>query len=220
MAINIDWKNKIINIPKADTTLVGTDPVTGREIRELDVDVFRLALKALEAEVSIEGGMTELDTHSHNTTVTVGGVALARVVEIINGFKVTFEDGQYAVNLVGANNNISEVSTVNQVSIRPSNSAGLIVVTQGSGVIPQDILDIASAVWDEILTGHTTPDSAGAVFTLIKKILGNDQEIDKVLKELIIFDDDGSTPILRFNLEDGNGNASAANIFKRIKKSL
>jgi len=35
------------------------------------------------------------------------------------------KDGQYAVNLVGANSNVGDVVNVNQVSVRSSNSAGL-----------------------------------------------------------------------------------------------
>lgn len=91
------------------------------EIRQLDINTFRLELKDLEDDE----GMPFLDTHSHNQPVTVGGVTLARVVEIINNYTITFEDGQYAVNLVGANSNIADVTNVNQVSVRSANSAGL-----------------------------------------------------------------------------------------------
>lgn len=119
MAITIDWGTGIINVPKMDLVLIQSAPT---EIRELDLNVFRLNLK--EEENSVDG-ISFLRTHKHNTTVAVGGVVLARVIEIINGYTVTFEDGQYAVNLVGANSNVSEVVNVNQVSIRSSNSAGL-----------------------------------------------------------------------------------------------
>jgi hypothetical protein len=119
MAITVDWANKIINVPKADMTLVQSNPT---EIRRLDIDAFRLTLKDLEDDE----GMPFLDTHRHNTSVDVGGVTLARVVEIINGYTITFEDGQYAVNLVGANSNIADITNVNQVSVRSSNSAGLV----------------------------------------------------------------------------------------------
>jgi hypothetical protein len=70
--------------------------------------------------------MPNLVTHRHNTEVLLGGVTYARVVEIISGYTITFEDGQYAVNLTGANSNIGDVVNVNQVSIRSANSAGLI----------------------------------------------------------------------------------------------
>lgn len=120
MAISIDWGTKIINVPKVDTTLVQASP---NEIRQLDLDTFRLALNDLQDN---EQGITYDTTHRHVAPITVGGVTLARVIEIINGYTVTFEDGQYAVNLVGANSNVADVANVNQVSIRPSNSAGLV----------------------------------------------------------------------------------------------
>jgi hypothetical protein len=63
----------------------------------------------------------------------VGGVTLARVVEVINGYTVTFEDGQYAVRLEGANHNIGDVKNVNQVSLVIGNTAGLIVTSSGGG---------------------------------------------------------------------------------------
>lgn len=120
MAITIGWAAKIIYVPRADMALIQSSPL---EIRELNLNVFRMALKALEAS---EEGMPFLDTHNHNAEVSVGGVTLAMVVEIINGYTITFEDGQYAVNLVGANSNVADVVNVNQVSVRSANSAGLI----------------------------------------------------------------------------------------------
>jgi hypothetical protein len=120
MAISIDWANKIITIPRADLTLIQSTPV---EIRELNLNLFRLELKDLEDNIE---GMTFLDTHTHNTEVLLGGIVYARVIEIINGYTITFEDGQYAVNLVGANSNVGDRVNVNQVSVRSANSAGLI----------------------------------------------------------------------------------------------
>jgi hypothetical protein len=92
------------------------------EIRQLNLDTFRRTLKDLEDDPE---GMPFPNTHNHNTTVEVGGVLLSRVIEIINGYTITFEDGQYAVNLVGANSNVGDVVNVNQVSVRSANSAGL-----------------------------------------------------------------------------------------------
>lgn len=119
MTIYVDWGQKIIHVARADMVQVQTVPTP---IYQLDLDYFRLTLKDLEDDAD---GMAFLDTHRHNTTVEVGGAILARVVEIINGYTVTFEDGQYAVNLVGANSNVGDVVNVNQVSVRSSNSAGL-----------------------------------------------------------------------------------------------
>jgi len=100
-------------------TLIQSVPT---EIRQLNLDTFRLTLRNLEDS---EDGMAFERTHKHNTSVTVGGVTLARVIEMINGYSITFEDGQYAVNLVGANSNVGDVVNVNQVSVRSANSAGL-----------------------------------------------------------------------------------------------
>jgi len=156
MAISIDPLTHVIYVPKADMDLVQGSP----EIRELDLDVFRLQLKAYEAA---EYGIYLLKTHNHNTEVSLGGLTFARVIEILPPYTVSFEDGQYAVNLVNANSNVSDKTNVNQVSVRSSNSAGLIQVTSGSGVLPSDITDIANAVWDELLISHTTGGSAAKI---------------------------------------------------------
>jgi hypothetical protein len=143
MAITIDYLTRIISIEKVDMTLVQSTPF---EIYELDIDAFRLTLKDIEDSV---GGMPFVDTHRHFTTVTVGGVTLARVVEIINGYTITFENGTYAVNLVGANSNIADVTNLNEVQIRSANSAGL---TE---------LNLASAIWDAVVANHLTAGTTG-----------------------------------------------------------
>ena len=120
MAVTINWSNYVINIPKADLTLVQSSPI---EIRELDVNWFRLQLKSIEDNTL---GITYPKTHNHNTSVTLGGFEYARIVEILPPYTVTFEDGAYAVNLVGANNNVSDRVNFNQVAVRSFNSAGLI----------------------------------------------------------------------------------------------
>jgi len=62
---------------------------------------------------------------------------------------VTFEDGSYAVNLVGANSNISDITNLNSVSVRAANSAGLIDS------------DLANSVWDTLIAGHLTAGTTG-----------------------------------------------------------
>jgi hypothetical protein len=141
--VTIDWPAKIINVPKTATTLVQTDPF---EIRELDIDAFRLRLKDLEDDVE---GIPWPTTHNHNTIVTVGGVTLARVVEIINGYTITFENGNYAVNLVGANSNIADVTNLNYVQVRAANSAGLVE------------LNLENVVWDAPTVNHLTAGTTG-----------------------------------------------------------
>jgi hypothetical protein len=148
MAITVDWGTRTINVPKADMSLIQASP----EIRELDLEWFRLQLKDLEDS---EEGMCFPDTHIHNTEVTIAGVTLARVIEIVNGYTITFEDGTYSVNLIGANTNVMDVINKNQVASRSWNSAGLINVT---GL---DAGSIADAVWDEAVDAHTTSGTFG-----------------------------------------------------------
>jgi hypothetical protein len=119
MAISIDWPSKVISIAKADMILLQTIPV---EIYQLNLQSLHEILRDLEDSPE---GMVFETTHKYNDVVPVGGVTLARVMQIINGYSVTFEDGQYRVNLTGANTNLADVSNVNQVSVSSSNSAGL-----------------------------------------------------------------------------------------------
>lgn len=119
MAISIDWGTKVISVPKSYLTLIQAFPT---EIYDLPLNQFRLDLKTLEASIH---GVAYVRTHNHNTEVNLSGITYARVIEIINGYTVTFEDAQYAVNLTGANSNVGDVVNVNQVSVRSQNSAGL-----------------------------------------------------------------------------------------------
>ena len=185
MAISIDWATKVISVPQADLTHIsGT-------LYELDTDAFRLELKDLEDD---EVGKPFLDTHRHNTAVTVAGTTFARTVEIINGYSITFEDGQYTVKLVGSNNNIFDVENgilnQNQVQIIAGNSAGLIVSETTSGLTIEE-----STQLDEIhstLPGiESDIDTLQVDTELVHKILRNKLVTDPDTGMLTIYDDDG-----------------------------
>jgi hypothetical protein len=159
MAISVDWATKIISVPQSYLTNLGGG------LYELDVDVFRLDLKNIEDS---EDGMSFLNTHNHNTSVTLSGVTYARTFEIINGYTVTFENGNYTVKCVGANHNISDVKNINSVSLLIGNSSGMVVV-QSSVLTAQDKLDIADAVLDELVSDHNV---SGSLADELKKKLG------------------------------------------------
>lgn len=121
MAVLIDWGTKIISVPKADLTFIsGT-------LYEHNTDAFWEELKTLEAS---EEGMPFPDTQDHNLEYTVVGVTYAQKVEIINGYKIEYENGYYSVRLAGSNNNLFDVEggilIQNNVQVIPCNSAGLI----------------------------------------------------------------------------------------------
>lgn len=164
MAISIDWGTKIITVEQADLT-----NISGANY-SLDVDVFRLALKDLEDS---EDGIAFPMTHNHVAPISVGGVTLARVIEIINGYTISFEDTgtPYSVRLDGANNNIADVANlIANVSIRSSNSAGLIQVDTGGGAVltANEILDNQS-----IETGFSMRESLRLILSsLAGKISG------------------------------------------------
>lgn len=151
MSISVDPLNHIISIPQDYLTLIsGT-------LYELDTNQFRLDLKSWEDS---EEGIGQLKTHNHNTTVLISGVTYARAIEILAPYCVCFEDGIYTVLLKGSNNNIADVGNhvlnQNSVQVIPGNSAGLQIVTSGSGVTDQDKTDIITGVWANIERTLTT----------------------------------------------------------------
>jgi hypothetical protein len=134
MAITIDYSNPaqyVINVPRADMTLVSSSPT---EIRQLNIDDFRATLGDLQDDAE---GMVFPTAFVHTAPLTVAGVTLARVVEILDPYVIEFEDGQYNVNIVGGNSNLSDVTIKNQVGLNTANSAGLQQVTSGSGLSPE-----------------------------------------------------------------------------------
>lgn len=128
MTISVNYITNVITIEKVDMTLVTTSPY---EIRELDIDVVRNALRTIEAG---EAGTIYPRTHNHNTEVTLGGVTYSRLVEFLAPYTITLEDGAYACNLTGANNNLVDRLNLNTVQVRANNSAGLQTVASGSGL--------------------------------------------------------------------------------------
>jgi len=162
MAISIEWGTKVITIPKTYLTL---DSGT---LYELDSDVFRLDLKGLEES---EEGMAHLDTHQHNTTVTISGVTYVRTIEIINGYSIEFEDDPYTVIITGSNNNFHDVASgilvQNQVQVIPSNSAGYIQIAVGSGLTQAEhdaLIQIDTRVDVDVSSRGTDADTADAVW--------------------------------------------------------
>lgn len=125
MAYIVNWATKVVVIPKADITLISSSP----EVYSLDVLDFWGKIHIIQ---SSDNGMPYLDIMRSNVPVTLGGVTYARSVEVINGYRIEFENGSYQINLSGANNNLLDARVQNSVSLNSSNSAGL-VVSSGAG---------------------------------------------------------------------------------------
>ncbi len=122
MAITIDYSDPaeyIINIPRADMTLIATVP---SEIRQLNIDDLRTELGDLQDDAA---GVWAPTAFFHTPPLTISGVTLARVVEILDPYVIQFEDDLYNVNITGGNSNISDKTIKNQVGVNTANSAGL-----------------------------------------------------------------------------------------------
>jgi hypothetical protein len=145
MAVTIDYNTYIISVDKSDTQFVGTNPATGLEVRQLDVVIFGQLLADVQDNSPDVWAPT---AYSYTQPADVGGVQLAPVLLILSPYTVTFEDGQYAINFVGGNTNLGDFVNVNQVSIRPNNSAGQTF----SDVINSQSFENAS-VWVDSIEG-------------------------------------------------------------------
>jgi len=135
MAISVTWTTGVVFVPKADTVLVGTDPISGREIRQFDTDLFHQNLR--KAEETEEGRAWPL-THMYNAIVILGGVTYEPQMEMVNNYQTEFEAGTYRVVFTNTNNNIADFSVINGVSIQPQNAAA---------ASPGQASAVADAVW-------------------------------------------------------------------------
>jgi hypothetical protein len=172
----LDWSEKIVHINKTDMILVQTDPV---EIYQLDLYDFHVALHSIEES---DNGIVNSTIHSHIPPKTVAGVILARVVEVINDYNILFEDGQYNVNVVGGNSNVSDRTIKNQVGVNTANSAGLQDLSSlqqasfGEGVVAMDQINGTAGTTYPIGTkGKPVNNWADA------KTIANRQNISKIL---------------------------------------
>ena len=129
--LSADWKNKIIHVPQSYLTSLGSDSF------ELDTEAFKIDLRNLEQS---EAGIAQADILNHNTSVSLSGIEYARIIEITNGYTITFEatGSPYRVFLKGSNNNILDVTNLNEAVVAPNNSAGLINLSEIQQVIFQD----------------------------------------------------------------------------------
>lgn len=137
--VSVDWATKVITVDQSGLT--GPIQTTPIEVYQLDLDDFRLQLKNLEDDAL---GIPHVDTHQHNPPVTISGVTLGRVVEVINDYTVTFlPDAPWAVDIIGGNSNVSDRMNPNNVSIRAANSAGL---TDPDAVV-RAIMSLLPHIW-------------------------------------------------------------------------
>ena len=102
---------------------------------------------------------------------------------------------------------------------------------------PTDIVNITDAVWDEPKSAHLIGGSTGEALNMIKsdtaqlrldalqiialitevlKYDKNRTKLDSVNKQLIVYDDDNSTILRKFQLKDSAGGPSLTEVFERL----
>lgn len=119
MSIEIDWATYVITIHRDHMLLIQSTPI---EIRQLDLTSFHTVLRAIEDDPL---GIPHPDTHRYSSATEISGVVLALVVELLEPYTITFDDGLYAVNITGGNSNLADRVNINNVGVRTANSAGL-----------------------------------------------------------------------------------------------
>jgi len=156
--ISINHATFVISIPKADTTLIGTNAITGYEIRSYDEYAL---MREVADYLCSEQGQALPNAFNHATQVTISGVNYARSLTFLNPYTVTFENGSYQVRLTGGtNNNLLDVINPNSVSVISSNSAGLqtVNISGGGGATPTEIWTHPSRTLTTSTTGmFSTP---------------------------------------------------------------
>jgi hypothetical protein len=143
MATTIDWGTKVITVQQADLIQVQTLPI---EIYQLNLATFHNELRDLEDDAL---GMPHDVTHDYRSPTTLSGVTYAQLINIINGYTVTFlPDSPWVAQIVGGNSNVGDVVNPNNVSVQTANSAGL-----------QDAESLQAASFG----GHVTIDVVGGI---------------------------------------------------------
>lgn len=152
MSYSVNWLTRVITIPTSDLTLV-----SGTRYSLLMSD-FLIEIRRLESEFS--GGLWAAQILEHdNPKIDFAGSNYAGFDKIINNYTFQVTGAALRVDLLGSNNNLVDVVIATGVSIVPSNSAGLQLVSVGSGLsteehdkligLPQEDV-IATAVLDDI----------------------------------------------------------------------
>jgi hypothetical protein len=108
--------------------------------------------------------------------------------------------------------NLGAASTIYNNLFNAANVDAQLAASHGSGdwtaaaVSTPSAADIADAVWDEAVADHQTPATAGHRLELLKKIMTNKLTLSETGDgELVLYDDDDTTPLLTWTQRDKSG---------------
>lgn len=111
--LTVNWNTNVITVPLTDLTLVsGTN-------YQLTVDFWWQLIRDKTDDVDAAPN-SRLYNNIPPTSST------PRIVEVLAPYTVTFENGNYSVNIVGGNTNLRDVVNKNNVSVNTNNTTGFI----------------------------------------------------------------------------------------------
>lgn len=173
MAITIDETTQVITVEQSDLTFVSG------AVYDFETNDFRLTVGALlddERYIWMPAAFT------HFPEVTIVGVVQARSALLVNGYSLTFENLAYSARFQGSNNNFFDVDNgiLNPsplVTVISGNSAGLQIVSVGSGLDPGEQAELK-----DIHQAHF-----------------NRRKLDKGALTETLYEDDKSTPKVVFD---------------------
>lgn len=134
MPLSCNWPTKVITIPLSELTLVSGTYYT------LDVTYYFQLLRELNG--SAEGISQTIGAPLYfNTSPTTG---TPRIVDVINGFTIQFENLQISVDFKNGNTNWRVVEIRNDVSIGTDNVAA---------AVTPDLSELSTELWNTLLEG-------------------------------------------------------------------
>jgi len=214
VAYSVNWITKVITIPTSDLTLV-----SGTRYKLLMSD-FLAECRRLEWDFAEGLWAPPILDHS-NTRVDFAGVDYAPFDEVVNGYTVQVTGAATRVDLIGSNNNIIDVLIATGVSVVPNNSAGLQIVSTGSGLSAgQDakLTNVDSAVNANLKNIEGT-DSHAMVMRVIRAALcgtAKDADTNGPITEdtvrIAYMSSDGSKPRLIFDVVNLYGTRTGATL--------
>ena len=198
MAISFDGDSKLIHI---------TSPTTFTTAQ----DIYDEAMEWADEQENMVYGMP---LEAAGYAAIGGGVYTDKIFILLHGWKIKPWSGTYQLRIQGSLITDDE----SQRSVQPDTGNVEIVfevatygtVTAiGSGVTPQDKLDIADKVWE-----HTSGIEITDNVEILKKIATGRWKI--VGNQLIFYDEDQVTPIYVFNLKDKTGQPTETEPYERV----
>ena len=148
-----------------------------------------------------------------------GGKLVGRVIDL-KGYKIvpqdTTHDLDVTIEIIDSNLGISGRDVFDRSPLTPGVNVNIDI-----NIAPVEVQLLETGV-----SGLTAAESAllntltpiYALCSAIKGFLFGRQKIDDTTKEMIAYDEDNTTELVRFDLKDQDGNASSTAVFDRIRQ--